>query len=109
MKLSITILCHHTECRILFIVVLNVVMLSVVMLSVFAPNQDTAQHKHRVLLCLVSRFFIVMLGAFMLSAFMLSAFMLSSVMAQGHLRGRVYTVYPHICIKDFSNLRLKKD
>jgi hypothetical protein len=30
-------LCHYTECRSLFIVMLNVVMLSVIMLSVAAP------------------------------------------------------------------------
>jgi len=40
MTLSITILyieCHNSECRGLFIVILNVVMLSVIMLNVVVP------------------------------------------------------------------------
>jgi hypothetical protein len=34
MTLSITMLCHYAECRVLFIIMLSVIMLSVVMLSV---------------------------------------------------------------------------
>ncbi len=53
--LSIKMLCHYAECRVLFTIMLNVIMLSAVMLSV------------------------VMLIVVMLSVVMLNAFMLSVV------------------------------
>ncbi len=51
MTLSITMLCHYTECHILFTIMLNIIILSVIMLSVIALqtwNHDILSAGHAV-------------------------------------------------------------
>jgi hypothetical protein len=65
MALSITMLCHYAECRILFIIMQNVIMLSVTMLN------------------------IVMLSVIMLSVVMLSVVALLTMLWPGALHAQV--------------------
>ncbi len=64
-------ICFHTECRILFIIILNVIMLNVVMLSVVMLS---------VVMLSVVMLSVVMLSVIMLSVVMLNVVMLSVVM-----------------------------
>jgi hypothetical protein len=48
MTLSITMLCHYAECRLLFIIMLNAIILSVIMLSVVAPEPTFKEEPLRV-------------------------------------------------------------